>query len=221
MLSNSLMSKSPPAVRTGQRQDRPRGRRWIVWLSGIAAVHAFLWWGVPWLLTPQGIGPAVAPDPADFDGPVVQVYGADVIGIRGRYAIHTWIATKSEGAAEYQIAEVIGWRLRRNRPALRQIAGNPARRWFGAQPVLLYERRGPAAAALIDDVRAAIDAYPFAREYTMWPGPNSNSFVAWVGLSVPEMGLRLPTKAIGKSWMARHFADVKRDTPGSLAAHTD
>ena len=200
---------------------RRRGQRWTLRLSGLALIAAFLWWGLPWLLTPSGIGPAVAPDPAEFDGPVIQVYGADVIGVRGRYAIHTWIATKLEGADEYQIAEVIGWRLRRNRPALRQVAGNPARRWFGAKPILLYERRGPEAAELIDKVHRAIDAYPFARQYTMWPGPNSNSFVAWVGLSVPEMGLELPAKAIGKTWMARNFADVNREATDSLTAHSD
>ena len=214
--NDQMPNRLPPGDRY-----RPRGRRWTLRLSCVALVAAFLWWGVPWLLTPTGIGPAVAPDPAEFDGPVIQVYGADVIGVRGRYAIHTWIATKAAGASDYHIAEVIGWRLRRNRPALRQVAGNPARRWFGAKPVLLYERRGSEAAALIDKVHAAIDAYPFAREYTMWPGPNSNSFVAWVGLSVPEMGLELPAKAIGKTWMARHFADVRRDAMESLAARSD
>ena len=32
------------------------------------------------------------------------------------------------------------------------------------------------------------------------PGPNSNTFVSWVGLQIPEMGLDLPSTAIGKDW---------------------
>ena len=36
----------------------------------------------------------------------------------------------------------------------------------------------------------------------MWPGPNSNSFTAWIALEVPELGLNLPAKAIGKSRVA-------------------
>jgi hypothetical protein len=39
----------------------------------------------------------------------------------------------------------------------------------------------------------------------MWPGPNSNSFTAWVGLEVPELELNLPFSAIGKDWMRKNY----------------
>ena len=49
--------------------------------------------------------------------------------------------------------------------------------------------------------------YPYAGEYTMWPGPNSNTFTAWVGRAVPELGLDLPPTAIGKDYLgSRLFA---------------
>ncbi|MDX1482430.1 MAG: DUF3750 domain-containing protein [Woeseiaceae bacterium] len=175
----------------------------------LAAFAATLWWAVPWALEPTPIGPSVAPDPERHAGAVIQVYGADVIGVRGRYAIHTWIATKPAGADRYRIHEVVGWQLRRSRSAVRVSAGDPARHWFGAPPVLLHDLRGPAAEALIDDVHEAIALYPFAQEYTMWPGPNSNSFIAWVGLAVPDLGLDLPTKAIGQNWMKQNFAKIE------------
>ena len=35
----------------------------------------------------------------------------------------------------------------------------------------------------------------------MWPGPNSNTFVAWVAREVPELGLDLPPTAIGKDYL--------------------
>jgi hypothetical protein len=47
--------------------------------------------------------------------------------------------------------------------------------------------------------RAARD-YPHAGEYSMWPGPNSNTFTAWVARAVPELAVDLPPTAIGKDY---------------------
>ena len=152
-------------------------------------------------LEPASVGAAVAPDPETHPEAVVQVYGADVWGFRGNFAIHTWIATKGRNEADYTIHQVIGWRLRRGRSVVAESNGDPARPWYGSPAVLLHEVRGPGSQALVDRVRAAVAAYPYPDDYKMWPGPNSNSFVAWVGLEVPELGLELPAKAIGQSWM--------------------
>jgi hypothetical protein len=43
----------------------------------------------------------------------------------------------------------------------------------------------------------------------MWPGPNSNSFTAWIALEVPQLGLQLPTKAIGKQWMQDEYPQLR------------
>ena len=59
----------------------------------------------------------------------------------------------------------------------------------------------------MEQVRTAVHAYPFANEYKMWPGPNSNSFVAWVGLRVPSLELNLPVKAIGQAWMENAYPE--------------
>lgn len=48
-------------------------------------------------------------------------------------------------------------------------------------------------------VLAKPQAYPHCRRYRYWPGPNSNSFVAWV-LREAGVPYRLPWRAIGKSW---------------------
>ncbi len=125
--------------------------------------------------------------------------------MRGRFAIHTWISVKAKNAAEYTRYQVIGWRQRRGLPVVSISKGNPDGHWFGAEPVLLLERRGTEAEGLIDAVHAAALSYPYAEEYVMWPGPNSNSFIAWIGLEVPALGLDLPTKAIGKSWMLSEY----------------
>ena len=157
------------------------------------------------LLKPHPIGPAVAPEPQNHREPVVQVYGADVWGIRGRFAIHTWVATKNWDEPTYTIYQVIGWRLRRHGTALSVTQGQPDRPWFRSPALLLHEVKGPQGAALIEQIEQAVDSYPYAGDYTMWPGPNSNSFIEWIALSVPELGLELPAKAIGARWMRANF----------------
>ena len=158
-------------------------------------------WVTSWALEPEPFGAARAPDPLDHQDAIIQVYGADVWGFRGNFAIHTWIATKARAASDYQVYQVIGWRLRRGRSVVSIAEGNPARPWYGSPAILLHEIRGVAAEALIDQVHDAALSYPFDREYKMWPGPNSNSFTAWIGLEVPGLNLDLPVKAIGQSWM--------------------
>jgi hypothetical protein len=152
-------------------------------------------------LDPKSVGVAVAPRADEHPDAVVQVYGADVWGVRGRFAIHTWIVTKAPNADRYTRYQVIGWRLGRGLPVVSITNDRPDGDWFGSAPVLLFDRRGAEVAHLVESIHHAALSYPFANEYVMWPGPNSNSFTAWIALEVPELGLELPTKALGKSWM--------------------
>ena len=55
---------------------------------------------------------------------------------------------------------------------------------------------------VITKVEAAIAAYPYPASYRTWPGPNSNTFTAWIGRHVPELRLKLPPTAIGKDYLA-------------------
>src|SRR5499427_2184991 len=142
----------------------------------------------------------LAPDPAAHSEAIVQVYAARVIGWRGVFGVHTWIAVKPAAAREYTVYEIIGWRLRWQDSALAIRHRAPDARWFGAKPELIAEKRGPSAAELIPRVDAAARAYPWAGEYVMWPGPNSNTFTAWVLRAVPELGADLPPTAIGKDY---------------------
>ncbi len=179
----------------------------IVLFFGIAIASL---WVASWAIEPEPFAAPLAPDPREQEAAVIQVYGADVWGFRGKFAIHTWVATKPHGATEYRIYQVIGWRLRRGRPVVSISTGNPARPWFGSPAILLHEVRGAGAQALIDQVHDAALSYPFDREYTMWPGPNSNSFTAWIGLEVPGLKLELPFKAIGKSWMNSEYPALRK-----------
>ncbi|MCB0488453.1 MAG: DUF3750 domain-containing protein [Cyclobacteriaceae bacterium] len=141
-----------------------------------------------------------APHPHDFRDPIIQVYASRTRGSKGAFAVHTWIATKRSGADRYIISQVIGWRLRRNGTALFSESGVPDKEWYGNEPMLLLDLRGNEVEQLIEKVEVAVNNYPWAGEYTVWPGPNSKTFIAWLGLQIPELNLDLPSTAIGKDW---------------------
>jgi hypothetical protein len=144
---------------------------------------------------------ALAPAPSATPEAVVQVYAARAFNWRGIFAVHTWIAVKPEGALEYTVHEVLGWRARWGSSVVVSHQDLPDRKWYGAQPELLRELRGQAAAALIPQIEAAIASYPYAHRYVLWPGPNSNTFVAHVAREVPGLGVDLPPTAIGKDYL--------------------
>ena len=119
-------------------------------------------------------------------------------------------AHKAANADRYRKYQVIGWRQRRGQSVVSITSDRPDGDWFGSKPVLLLDKRGSEAEGLIDSVHDAALSYPYADEYVMYPGPNSNSFLAWIALEVPELNLELPTKAIGKSWMVDAYPKLLR-----------
>jgi len=143
----------------------------------------------------------LAPDPAQVREPVVQVYGARTKGAKGLFGVHTWVAVKPTDAREWTVYEVIGWRLRYSDSALAIRSRVPDERWFGSAPELLADKRGPGADALIARIDRAAREYPYPGEYSVWPGPNSNTFTAWVVRAVPELEVDLPPTAIGKDFL--------------------
>ena len=143
----------------------------------------------------------LAPDPALVKEAVVQVYGARAIGAKGLFGVHTWVAVKPTDAPDWTIYEVIGWRLRWSESSVVVRHRAPDGRWFGAVPELYADKRGPAVEALIERIEKAARDYPYAKEYRTWPGPNSNTFTAWIGQAVPELEIDLPATAIGKNYL--------------------
>lgn len=142
-----------------------------------------------------------APDPALTPEAVVQVYAARAVSWRGLFAVHTWIAVKPRGAAAYTRYEVLGWGVAEGAPAVRVNRAGPDNYWFGDRPVRLVDLRGPGVDRVVAEVEAAVASYPYPASYRSWPGPNSNTFTAWVGRHVPELRLRLPPTAIGKDYL--------------------
>ena len=156
--------------------------------------------GVPWYEArrdPSGL----APDPATTSEAVIQVYAARAVAWRGVFAVHTWIVVKSAGAPRFTRYEVVGFGVEQGAPAVRVDRMGPDNYWFGARPELVLDRRGPEAEGLIDKIRIAVENYPYPHEYRAWPGPNSNTFTAYVARTVPELGLDLPSNAVGKDYL--------------------
>ncbi len=143
----------------------------------------------------------IAPAPATTPEAIVQVYAARAFNWRGIFAVHTWIATKPAGAAQYTVHQVVGWREWRQQRVVVSTRDHPDRSWYGNPPELLADIRGEAAAALIPAIITATETYPYQYTYTLWPGPNSNTFVAHVAREVPALRLELPTTAIGKDYL--------------------
>ena len=131
---------------------------------------------------------------------VVQVWGARTLGVKGLFGVHTWVAVKPSDARAWTVYEVIGWRLRWSDSAV-VIREREPDTWFGSKAELYAEKRGAGVDALIARIDQAARHYPYAKSYTLWPGPNSNTFVAWIARAVPELEADLPATAIGKDYL--------------------
>ncbi len=128
---------------------------------------------------------------------VVRVLAAPTVRWRGIFAVHAWIVIKPEGATSYTRYDYTAW----GEP-IRVNGFEPDGRWFGRMPEVVFAADGDAASALIPRLQAAVAAYPWRNrgDYRVWPGPNSNTFVAALLDAVPEAGAVLPPTAIGKDY---------------------
>ena len=72
------------------------------------------------------------------------------------------------------------------------VGGGPAR--------VVAEWREEDAQRLHRVIRETKDSYPYRERYFPWPGPNSNTFVAWV-LRQAGVEVALPWKALGKDYV--------------------
>ncbi|MGN6571275.1 MAG: DUF3750 domain-containing protein [Pseudolabrys sp.] len=127
------------------------------------------------------------------------------------FAVHSWVVFKRAGEARWTRYDVVGW-------------GSPVRtnnwpvdgRWYGATPVAIADVSCDAAARLIPRVEQAVAAYAYAEagSYRVWPGPNSNTFVAAVLRAVPELGVALPPNAVGRDWRDGVYAGLTDSRTG-------
>jgi hypothetical protein len=153
----------------------------------------------------------LAPDPATHSEAVVQVYASRAFGWRGAFSDHTWLAAKPRNATTYARYEVIGWYGGGGRSVVSVGSSRaPDAEWYGAAPRVVRDLRGAKAEAVIAQLPKAVASYDSPTSYRVWPGPNSNTFVAHLGRAIPELGLAMPPTAVGKDYLPG----------GGLFAHT-
>ena len=140
---------------------------------------------------------------------LVQVYAGRAFRWRGIFGVHSWIATK-ERDAPYR-----GPRCDRVARILRRVDRRLVRLRTGSVLVTPPERPSYAERRQTSDKAylAAVDSYPHSNEYLVWPGPNSNTFVAHIARQVPELKLDLPPTAIGKDYLPH--AALVGETPSN------
>lgn len=145
-------------------------------------------WSSTGTLPPAGTAPEA----------MTQIYCAPVGGWRSIFAVHCWVVFKEAGAAAYERYEVMGT----SGQPIRHNRFPPDGRWYGNDPELVFAATGDEAAQAIPKLKTAIADYPYAAagDYVIWPGPNSNSFIAHVVRQVPELQVALPSTAIGKDF---------------------
>ena len=175
---------------------------------GVAALrHQFVGVGADWWQADRGsIG--LLPPAATHAPAVVRIFAAPTVRWRGIFAVHTWIVVKPEGADRYTRYDYTAW----GEP-IRVNGFTPDGRWFGRAPEVVFAADGEAAAALIPRMQETVASYQWRHlgDYRVWPGPNSNTFVAAILSSVPEAHAVLPPTAIGKDFP--HDGRWLRPTP--------
>lgn len=139
------------------------------------------------------------PDPASDPTARVTIFAATTGGFKGAFAVHSWIVVKRPAGSHYDRYDVVGW----GQP-VRKNAYEPDGYWYSNAPERVWEVSGARAEAIIPKVEAAISAYPQNRRgaYRLWPGPNSNSFVAHILRQVPDIDAVLPPNAVGRDYLA-------------------
>lgn len=137
------------------------------------------------------------PSASDRPEPVIRVFGARTVRWRSIFAVHTWIVVKDKNAPAYTRYDYTAW----GEP-IRTNGFAPDGRWFGAAPEIIVAVDGERAEALIPKIRDVVENYKFRSygDYSVWPGPNSNTFVQAALDSVPELRAVLPPTAIGKDF---------------------
>ena len=137
------------------------------------------------------------PVAADDREAMVAVYAARSGRWKGVVAVHHWIVVKRANSDAHTRYDVVGW-------------GNPVRlngwapdgRWYGSAPTVVADITGEKAEAIIPAVEKAVKDYRYANygDYRLWPGPNSNSFVAAILRDIPQIQATLPPNAIGRDF---------------------
>lgn len=141
----------------------------------------------------------VLPSNPSKDDAAVYVLTARTGGLKGAFATHSWLVLKPKGASYYDRYDVVGWGT-----PLRKNAYDADGHWYSNKPVISHEITGDQAQDVIPELEQVIANYKWRDrgDYTLWPGPNSNTFVAHILSQFPELTANAPSTAVGRDFPA-------------------
>ena len=144
----------------------------------------------------------ILPGPQTIGEAEIHVLAARTGRWKGALSVHSWLLIKGPDERQYRRYEVVGWG-----DPVRVNAYAPDARWYSNEPEVFHSVTGDQALRLLPKIQSVISSYPHAEhgDYVIWPGPNSNSFIAYVLDGVPEIGFALPSNAIGRDYSHRIF----------------
>jgi hypothetical protein len=142
------------------------------------------------------------PAAADHPQARVMVMTGRTRGWKGVVAVHSWVVIKGENERAWRRYDVAGW----GEPV--RLNWWPPDLWFGEHGRVILDVAGEQAEKLIPRIEAAIRnyGYPHPGDYRIWPGPNSNTFVAGILRAIPEAAVTLPANAIGRDFRPWPYA---------------
>lgn len=139
----------------------------------------------------------ILPSPPEREEAAVYLMAARTGGLKGAFSLHSWLVIKKPGLDGYDRYDKVGWGS-----PIRHNAYAADGRWYSNTPRIVDSVVGAEAEHLIPALEKAIANYRYSKlgDYRLWPGPNSNSFIAHVLRSVPELGMSVPSNATGRDF---------------------
>jgi hypothetical protein len=167
-------------------------KRWL-WVTSLA------------LAIGAGFAMAAAPAPMELqsdsdwfetvlvpDGPSVQLH-LSAVPYSGQRAVHPFFLVRG---SDQEIHRYEVWQSTGVARSHLWVDQNSTYFTMGTGTLLWGELEGGQALAVIEVLESG---YPCADRYTMLPGPNSNTYAAWV-LEQSGWALELPEQGLGQGW---------------------
>ena len=128
----------------------------------------------------------------------VELRSAPLPTLLGRFVSHYWFVVFDGAGAER-------WEVWQTKNAGGRAVGHvhcdlkPPDAGVGGGPMRIDAEWSGEEASRIRQVLQTAQAYPFCQRYRYWPGPNSNTYAAWV---LRQAGIRHPLarRAIGRGY---------------------
>jgi hypothetical protein len=99
------------------------------------------------------------------------------------------------------VYEVVGWRVQGSEDALVVSILLADGRWYGNAPKIISDIGVKGVGDVVHKIDLSAHIYPNKYIYSVWPGPNSNTFTSFVPPPTSKLKLDLSPTFIGKGYI--------------------